>query len=217
MKRIISLLFFVSSFFFVNGQSKSEFGLFLGSSYYNGDINKSKQLYSPAMAYGVHYKYNVDKYFSARVGLFYGGISANGADFNNITPQAKDASFASNVLDFNILFEFNFFPYDSWGYVDRNTENFAPFVFGGIGGYWLFGGQGFSNPISIPFGLGIKYNIFDRLTLGMEWSFRKTFDDNIDSVENIADSEHKSLIHNDDWFSFCGLFITYSIDRKSVV
>ena len=216
MKKILILLVSLISFFFTNGQSKTELGLFLGASYYNGDINKSKILYSPAPAYGIHYKYNVDKHMSARIGLFYGGISANGADFNDISPQAKISSFGSKVLDFNILFEFNFFSYESWGFIDRNTERFSPFVFGGIGGYWIFGGQGFANPISIPFGLGIKYNIFDRLTLGTEWSFRKIFNDNIDGVENISDPNHRSIIHNDDWFSFCGIFVTYSISREKI-
>ncbi|MDA3780727.1 MAG: DUF6089 family protein [Bacteroidales bacterium] len=216
MKKIIILSVFLYSFILTNGQSKGEIGLFLGSSYYNGDINKSKQFYSPAIAYGIHYKYNVDTRISARVGLFYGGLSANGLDFNDITPQAKNTTFSSKVVDFNVLIEFNFFRYDSWGFIDRNTENFSPYVFTGIGGYWIFGGQGFTNPISIPFGLGIKYNIFDRLTLGMEWSFRKTFNDNIDMVENITDTNNIPIIHNDDWFSFCGVFVTYSINREKV-
>ena len=104
-------------------------------------------------------------------------------------------------------------PYTSSGYIKKNNERFTPFIFVGIGSYFLFGSSGIENPITIPFGLGIKYNIFERLTFGLEWSYHKTFNDEIDSVINIQDDNNIPVIHNDDWYSFCGVFLTYKIFR----
>jgi hypothetical protein len=42
--------------------------------------------------------------------------------------------------------------------------------------------------VGIPFGVGVKFNISERLILGVEWSMRKTFTDYLDDVSgNYAD------------------------------
>ena len=60
--------------------------------------------------------------------------------------------------------------------------------------------------MTIPFGFGVKTNLTDRLSAGLEWSYRKTFYDKIDNVESPLG---KSILHNNDWYSTYGLFITY--------
>ena len=50
-------------------------------------------------------------------------------------------------------------------------------------------------------------NVAKRVTAGAEWSFRKSFNDRIDGLEN--PSGVHSVIHNNDWYSFMGIFITY--------
>ena len=97
-----------------------------------------------------------------------------------------------------------------------SVDRFSPFIFIGIGGYYLIGSAGFENPITIPFGLGIKYNIFERLTLGLQWSYQKTFSDQIDGVINIQDANNTPVIHNDDWYSFCGVFLTYKLFKDKI-
>jgi hypothetical protein len=64
-----------------------------------------------------------------------------------------------------------------------------------------------TNLLSIPFGIGIKINVTKKITAGAEWSFRKSFNDRIDGLEN--PSGVYSVIHNNDWYSFAGIFITY--------
>ena len=61
--------------------------------------------------------------------------------------------------------------------------------------------------LSLPFGVGVKVNFPSRISAGAEWSFRKSFNDRIDGVEN--PSGLHSLIHNNDWYSFLGIFITF--------
>ncbi|MFO7940362.1 MAG: DUF6089 family protein [Bacteroidales bacterium] len=200
----------------VEAQARLEAGAIAGVSYYNGDINPSQQLYRPAFAFGALFKYNLSKHFALRVSGNYLALSADDADFATPVAQLREASFSTNLIDFNIIFEYNFMPYTNFGYVKRNKERFAPYVFAGMGGYYLLNGETLSNPVSIPFGLGVKYNIFERFTLGTEWGFRKTFTDDLDGVRNIQDEQHVPTLHNTDWFSFVGVFLTYKLGEEHI-
>jgi len=200
----------------VHAQEKLEAGVFAGAGYYNGDINPSKQFYNPSMAIGGIFKYNISKHFAFRVSANYATLGASDADFSSETARLRQAAFSANLIDFNILFEYNFRPYSNFGFVERNKERFAPYVFLGVGGKYLLNDQGFSNPVTIPFGLGVKYNIFERFTLGSEWGFRKTFSDNLDGVKNIQDDQHVPVLHNTDWYAFVGLFLTYKLGEERI-
>lgn len=216
MKKIFVLIILIPAFFFTRAQSKTEFGIILGTSYYNGDINHSQQFYSPSFAGGLIIKYNIDKHLAVGLKGFYGSLSGSDSDFDNPENNLRQASFSTSVIDIAALVEFNFMAYSSSGFIKKNDERFTPFVFIGIGGNYVFNSSGFSNPVTIPFGLGIKYNIFDRLTLGLEWSFHKTFNDEIDGVVNIQDAENTPVIHNDDWYSFCGVSLSYKIFKEAI-
>lgn len=216
MKRFLLLL--LSGFFIVSSysQSRTELGLLLGTSYYHGDINHSTLFYSPSLAYGLIVKYNLSDHLSSTLNVSYGKLKGDDGDFNQIENQFRGAAFSTGIIDVNAIIEFNFLPYNSSGYIKKNKKRFSPYVFMGIGGNYLTSSGGFENPVTIPFGLGIKYNIFERLTLGVEWSYSKTFNDEIDGVINIQDENHSPVIHNDDWYSFCGIFITYKIFKDKI-
>jgi opacity protein-like surface antigen len=216
MKRILLLCLFVILTKVFLGQSKTEIGFNFGTAYYQGDINHSKLFYSPSLAYGLIVKYNFNNHLSAGINGKYGKLSGNDSDFSNPENQLRGASFSSTLIDVSILFEFNFLPYTSSGYIKKNKNRFAPFIFIGLGGNYIFSSGGFENPITIPFGLGIKYNIFERFTLGLEWSYRKTFNDQIDGVINIQDDQNTPVIHNNDWYSFCQVFLTYKLFRDKI-
>lgn len=216
MKRNLLLFLFIGLSHITLGQSKAELGGSLGVSYYHGDINHSKLFYSPSMAYGLIFKYNFNDHLSAGIEGKYASLNGSDNDFINPENQLRGASFSTNLIDVSILFEFNFMPYNSSGYIKKNDNRFAPFIFVGIGGNYILSSGGFENPITIPFGLGIKYNIFERFTLGLEWSYRKTFNDEIDGVLNVQDDQNIPVIHNDDWYSFGEVFLTYKLFKDKI-
>ncbi len=85
---------------------------------------------------------------------------------------------------------------------------YTPYISTGIAGALVLNSdQSATNLLSIPFGLGFKMNVSKKVTVGAEWSFRKSFNDRIDGIEN--PSGVHSVIHNNDWYSFIGIFITY--------
>ena len=94
--------------------------------------------------------------------------------------------------------EFNFFPY----LPEVKKWDYTTYISCGIGYVSV------SNiPITIPFGIGFKLNVTNTICTGLEWSFRKTFNDLIDNKKNATNIN--SIIHNNDWYSFLGIFVTY--------
>ncbi len=216
MRNLTLTILLVISFFFTSGQGKAEYGVFLGTASYNGDINHSKLFYSPSVGVGLLANYNISRHLVVGLKGVYGSLNGSDADFKYPENQIRQTSFSTSVIDISAVVEFNFMSYTSSGFTKKNDERFTPFVFLGIGGNYVFGSTDNSAPVSIPFGLGFKYNIFERVTLGLEWSFRKTFNDTIDGVITTQDPENTPSIHNDDWYSFCGLFVTYRVFKEKI-
>jgi hypothetical protein len=120
----------------------------------------------------------------------------------------RDLSFTSQVLEFSVYGELNFFRYTP----GDMRHPIAPFIFGGIAlfkfnpkaeldgvNYELqplgTEGQGMARypnlkhysltTLSIPFGIGVKANISKRLSVGIEWGLRYTFTDYLDDVSGV--------------------------------
>jgi hypothetical protein len=166
-----------------------------------GDLNPGKQFYKVKPSLGALMRFNINKRYSIRLSGYYITLSGDEADFpDRIIPYPHRPSFTSNLLDFSSQLEFNFLPYitgeDKW--------LSSTYVAGGIG--YSFGLSDIAGFMTIPFGVGAKINITERLSTGVEWSFRKTFYDRIDDVSSPMGN---STLHNNDWYSTFGLFITY--------
>ena len=201
---LISLLSICS----VKGQIKKDGGFFLGTSYYLGDINPTRQFYKPSPSFGGLFKFHFNNRHCLRFSGFYGQIQGSDRDFSNEFQQVRSKSFSASILDISAVYEFNFLPFQ---YDPRNVV-FSPFIFGGIGYDFPIRTDYSVGPhLSIPFGMGIKYMASRKVTLGLEWSFRKTFQDNIDGVASPGGSNENSLLSNKDWYSFAGFFITFRL------
>ena len=88
---------------------------------------------------------------------------------------------------------------------------YSPYVMGGLGYSFVISSDvGAKNSTSLVFGAGFKYNISRRIGTGLEWSFRKTFTDSVDGIDNIG-VENNVFFHNKDWFSIVGVFVSYKI------
>jgi hypothetical protein len=218
MYKIVSILVFsvILPVTKTNAQPKSEAGFFAGTSYYLGDINPSRQFYSPSLAAGAMMKIYFNERHCLRFQGIYGQFQGNDHDFANEYQQFRNASFSASLLDFSAIYEFNFLPFR---YNDRKTI-FSPFLFGGVGydvvlKAWNRANVPVSNHLVLPFGTGIKYLMSKKVTVGFEWGFRKTFIDNIDGVENPGQPNDKSLLSNKDWYSFAGFFITFRLFDRS--
>ncbi len=194
-------------------QNKLELGAFGGVSYYLGNINPTRQFYSPSLAYGITFRYVLNNREAIRFQVNYAGLSASDRDFDNAYQQFRDISFSTNLVDMAVLYEFNFLPFQ---YKQRH-HSFTPFLFAGIGYEVIINSTyNIPNQIDVPFGMGIKYLLNKRTTIGLEWSFRKTFQDQIDGIGNPGGNQYKSILNNNDWYSFAGFFISFRLFDNSI-
>ena len=181
----------------------AEIGVHGGSSYYLGDANnvlfKNAQL-----SYGLIYRQKFNPRLAAHLSWNSTIVAGSGLiDDVNIP-------FNNRVNAFDLAGEFNFFSYERKEYLPF-SKTFTPFVFAGVGGV-----LGDSVGVSIPFGVGFKMMLGDRLNLNIMWSNRLMFNDNLEGKADFND--HAGLngtnIFNNDMLSTLSVGITLNIWKK---
>lgn len=205
--RLLLLLFCIAGQLPATAQKNANVGVFAGAAYYMGDINPNRHFYSPGPAGGVFYRYNLNARFAIRTGAMLTRLSGNDLDF----PEAlhpdrpvSPASFSTTLVDVGLLGEFNFLPFRP----GTAGFHYSPFIATGLAGTLIAKtDRNAFNTLCIPISLGVKVNLAKRITAGAEWSFRKAFSDRLDGLENPTGVH--SVLHNNDWYSVAGVFITY--------
>jgi hypothetical protein len=209
MKRIPWIFLFLSLSVAVAGQRNADYGIFGGVSSYIGDINPSRLMYAPLPAGGIFYRYNFHPRHALRADLFVGGLRGNDLDFKNSFQQTRAASFSGLTGELAVQFEFNFLPYTTAG----KLWDWSPYFAAGAG-VALINSTTLSVQPVIPFSGGIKVNIYKNMGLEVEYSFRKTFYDNFDGLKDMVDPADYAWLHNNDWYSFAGIGLTWKIYNK---
>jgi len=209
MKNFFICFLFVCLTLSLEGQRNSDFGGFAGVSSYMGDINPTKLLYSPQPAAGIFYRYNFHPRQALRTSFFIGGLNANDLDFNNSFQTARAASFSGTVAEWALQFEFNFLPFSTEG----KSWDYTPYFAAGAGIAFINTAVFTYVPV-IPFSIGFKANIYKNLGLEAEYGFRKTFYDNFDGLKDLVAPSDVAWIHNNDWYSFTGIAVTWKIYSK---
>ncbi|MDR1415876.1 MAG: DUF6089 family protein, partial [Prevotellaceae bacterium] len=126
---------------------------------------------------------------------------------SNVSYQ-RPTAFNQLFFDVDARMEFGFLPYDP---LEHNPKKlaFSPY-------FALGAGMGYSRGapfVQFPIAVGARYRIAYRFTLGAEWTFRKTFNDNLDGWENVQGTSGKAL-NNKDWISYIGVYLTYQLSEK---
>lgn len=210
MKKYFFILFFFL-FCTLTGSAQrpnkksAEIGVFLGTSYYIGDLNPLVH-FGPMTkpAGGAVVRYNVNTRVALRANAFFGNVQADDALSSSSAQQQRNLNFKSKVTEFSAQAEFNFLDYQ----IGNERKKFTPYIFAGIGVFkfnpvavynnYSFTlqplgteGQGLEGgprkkykltQMSIPFGIGIKTNLSKMIGLSIEWGMRKTFTDYLDDV-----------------------------------
>lgn len=228
MKKIQVVLVILLFSGILRAQNASEIGGFFGMSFYLGDLNKEKLFYNPSPSFGVFYRYILNPRYAIRSSLTYGSFKGDNTNLYNDSPQTilDQLSYKTTAIDLTIQFEFNFKKFE---YSSRNLT-YSPYVSGGLGmGIFdkrvTYNNDTILNPaakvgtesalsynIIIPFGLGVKVNFSRRLSGAVLWEFRKTFMDDLDGFEDIPDDDISSKLHNNDWYYFVGITLSYKIN-----
>jgi len=204
---LISIVFLITPFTDTEAQRKLDPGFFMGTSFYMGDYNPSLPFYQPSVSLGPILRYNFDERLSFRAHAFYHSLRGDLDLFNSFQP-VEPTNFEASFVDLAVNFEFNWWPYKT----AFRKSKYTPYVLVGLGyGQVLQSSTGSVSHLTMPFGAGMKVNLGKRLSGGVECSGRKTFSDLVDGLQNFGSEGTFSLIGNNDWYVFTGVFVTYKI------
>jgi len=201
---IIIILFFVigSSSIFSQAEKRNfrqhEVGLFIGGSYYIGDLNPRKHFDLTQPAGGLFYRFTPNYRYAFRGGFNFGGIMADDSQSDDQDQLQRNLNFKSRIIEFHTIAEFNFLEYR----ISNDKYKFTTFLFLGLNVFsfqpraqinnrWVDlqpqKTEGQDKPykltqIGIPFGVGAKMNVSKQVGIGLEWGPRKVFTDYLDDV-----------------------------------
>jgi opacity protein-like surface antigen len=186
-------------------QRKGDIGIFAGGSYYMGEVNPVRHFYRLSPDFGAIYRHNFNPRNSVRFHAIYGSLRGSDLDFTNNFQQSRGYSFQTSFLEVAANTEFNFFPYQ----YGKRKDRYTPYVTAGIGYDFVFDSEKKgTTDLVITYGAGFKFNVNRHISAGCEWSFRKTFNDHLDGINNPG-TDNAVFYHNNDWYSIVGIFITY--------
>jgi hypothetical protein len=177
---------------------QSELGFYGGGSYYIGDINPRNHFKDSHMAGGLFYRFSSNYRFSFRFGFNYGSISGNDAASGEPDQIERNLNFSTRMYELAGTTEFNFVEYR----IGHDRYKFTLFIFAGASAFRFnpisnagtllreqnSEAQSESYPrlqVSIPFGVGLKFNVGKKCGLGVEWGPRRTFTDYLDDIRGV--------------------------------
>ena len=185
---------------------EGEFGVGVGAAHYFGDLNTRAKLNRPKLAAGVFFRKNFGNYIALRVGGTFAQLGYSDVyNTHNEFMRRRNLSFNTNIWELGLQGDFNFFrflpgepylrftPYITFGvsafnydpYAYLNGEKYNLRQLGTEGQYDTtykdrkpYG----SMALAIPFGVGFKYSINERINIGFEVVHRFTKTDYLDDV-----------------------------------
>ena len=186
-----------------------EFGGTVGLSYYMGDINPSKPFNQSSLGWGMLARYYEGTRWAFR--FAYSNLQLNGSDEKSGYRPERGLSFKTNVHDFALIAEFNFFDY----FTGSRRNGLSPYLFGGLSVFYFnpkaHDGKELHDVItdveydkddneykvnyslvnlSIPFGIGVKYSVNKKLGTALEWRWDLTFTDWLDDCHAYYPSDN---------------------------
>ncbi len=202
MKRTLFLALALACGLSLAAQKSNEIGVYLGGSYYTGDLNPSGHLNSLTRpAAGLVFRHNFNYRLAVAGSALFGSIQGIDARSSSYEQQLRNLSFRSPLYELAGRLEFNFIEYK----IGDDRHQFTPFMFLGaavfnfnpkaaFGNQWVAlqplhtEGQSkgyMRTQFSIPFGAGVRVNMAKRIGLVIDWGLRKTFTDYLDDVSTV--------------------------------
>ena len=226
MKVLYSLLLICVPFFAVAQIDYWQGGLFVGGAAFTGDINpqSTPDPSEVSLSIGLVGRVDVTPKIGFRGGLIYGHLT--GDDLNYLSRENRGFRFNTTLIEFTGVMEWE--PFASNRYYTNARGNIemdklvSPYLFIGVGmgfasldtdfsryegnnavleqGIQQDRAQGSSQTAFIvPIGFGLKFDISNKVSLGLEFGGRLAFSDYLDGISQSANPD------NNDGYFIAGL------------
>lgn len=196
MRKAIILILAILTALPAMAQRSADYGASAGIITYLGEENPLNLFYQPGPAAQFMYRYNFNPRQAVRANLLGGYI----------------LPLKAPLTELGVTYEFNFFPYSTFR--SRHVD-YTPYIAAGA----ALSVVDFAVPFpSVPFSAGFKINVANQVGIEFEYGFRKTFTDELDGLYEIVDATGNQVdhtwTHNNDWYSFMGISVTWKIYNK---
>lgn len=185
---------------------EGEYGFSIGTAQYFGDLNPNPRFNTPNLAAGAFFRKQFGNYVALRVSANYAFLAySDKYNTQNAFMFRRNLSFNTNIWEFALQGDFNFFKFVP----GSDYYRFTPYITFGVGAfnydpYAFYQGQKVylrplgtegqgstvyptrkaygSMAVCFPLGVGVKYSLNSKMTLGGELLYRFTTTDYIDDV-----------------------------------
>lgn len=186
---------------------EGEFGFGVGAGHYFGDLNTRARLNRPKLAAGLFFRKNFGNYIALRLAGNFAQLGYSDTyNTHNELMRRRNLSFNTKVWELGLQGDFNFyrflpgdpdfrftpyitlgvsaFSYDPYAYLRGEKYNLRQL---GTEGQFASDSTISARPygtmaLAIPFGVGVKYALNDRINIGFEIVHRFTATDYLDDV-----------------------------------
>ena len=188
---------------------QGEFGVTAGIAHYFGDLNTRAAIKRPKPALGIFFKKQFNNYLGMRVSAHYAQLGYSDIYSKNEYQQRRTLSFNTDLWAFAVHGDFNFFKfvpgdyrysftpyitlglgvfsYNPYAYLENEKIFLRPLGTEGQNISYV-GSNGKtrktygSMSLCVPIGMGIKYNVTDKVNVSFQIAQRLTMTDYIDDV-----------------------------------
>jgi hypothetical protein len=187
-------------------EQQGEFGVTIGAAHYFGDLNTRAGLNRPKPAFGAFFRKQFGNYVAMRVSAHFLQLGYSDKYSKNEYQKVRNLSFNTSCFELALRGDFNFFKYVP----GDPFHSFTPYITLGVGIFtydpyaYLYGEKIFLRPLGtegqtsgyqgrseystmavcIPFGVGIKYSLSEKVNLTVEIAQRFTTTDYLDDVSS---------------------------------
>ena len=222
---ILVLLFLPLSMF---AQEKIEVGLFVGKSSHGGDLVEPDFFFGENSQFGFGFfgRLMLTENVNVRANLLFSRLEGDDRNYpEDIFRTERSISFESPLTEFSVVAEYEPLAQKRYSEDGEFKRIFSPYVFLGLGMAFINPTTDYSRSevdgvaedqskdasnaqVIIPLGLGVKYDISEKINVGVELGMRPSTTDYLDGV-SVAGNPDRN-----DWFHFFGLTVSTKLGQK---
>lgn len=207
MKFFIFSIVFLTGIQFSGYAQQWEIGKTIGSTSFIGDLNPDNALKIGGVHSGVYIKRDFDGYFGLALEYNFGNFKADDSKNSNEIYKQRNLNVNTNLNEVNLNLQFNFFEFMQG--IGKNK--FTPLIYSGVGIVFFqpttnYNGKRYNlselntegrnvpyraNTMVIPYGVGARLALNEKIQFNAKVGFRETFTDYLDDVSGLYPDKFK--------------------------